>query len=181
MRPQPNADLDLPAAGVQVGTPHLIAFNRCPIPADAARAVLTVLLSGSPLRSRRAVPSKRAAPRLALGMLVRPGCGAAEPQCSSAPSKGQVTDLNRPPGLVPGPSPPAPNPAIAGPALNGSAGWENATGKSYSITSSARASSDGGTVSPSALAVLRLITSSNLVGCSTGKSAGRVPRRSRKS
>src|SRR5262245_7893756 len=34
----------------------------------------------------------------------------------------------------------------------------------YSITSSARARSDGGTVSPSALAVLRLITSSNLVG-----------------
>ena len=34
----------------------------------------------------------------------------------------------------------------------------------YSITSSARASSDGGTVRPSALAVLRLITSSYLVG-----------------
>ena len=36
----------------------------------------------------------------------------------------------------------------------------------HSITSSARASSVGGTVRPSALAVLRLITSSNLVGCS---------------
>ena len=35
----------------------------------------------------------------------------------------------------------------------------------YSITSSARASSVGGTSRPSALAVLRLITSSNLVGC----------------
>ena len=35
----------------------------------------------------------------------------------------------------------------------------------YSITSSARASSVGGTVRPSALAVLRLTTSSNLVGC----------------
>ena len=34
----------------------------------------------------------------------------------------------------------------------------------HSITSSARASSVGGTVRPSALAVLRLITSSNLVG-----------------
>jgi hypothetical protein len=45
----------------------------------------------------------------------------------------------------------------------------------YSITSSARASSDGGTSRPSALAVLRLITSSNLVGCSTGRSAGFVP------
>ena len=42
----------------------------------------------------------------------------------------------------------------------------------HSITSSARASSEGGTVRPSAFAVLRLITSSNLVGCSTGKSAG---------
>jgi hypothetical protein len=35
----------------------------------------------------------------------------------------------------------------------------------YSITSSAVASSDDGTVRPSVLAVLRLITSSNLVGC----------------
>ena len=35
----------------------------------------------------------------------------------------------------------------------------------YSITSSASASSVGGTVRPSALAVLRLITNSNLVGC----------------
>jgi hypothetical protein len=34
----------------------------------------------------------------------------------------------------------------------------------YSITSSARARSDGGTVRPSAFAVLMLITSSNLVG-----------------
>jgi hypothetical protein len=34
----------------------------------------------------------------------------------------------------------------------------------YSISSSARASSEGGTVRPSALAVSRLMTSSNLVG-----------------
>src|SRR5262245_38621261 len=34
----------------------------------------------------------------------------------------------------------------------------------HSMTSSARASNDGGTVRPSVLAVLRLITSSNLVG-----------------
>jgi hypothetical protein len=40
----------------------------------------------------------------------------------------------------------------------------------YSITSSASASSVGGTVRPRALAVLRLTTSSNLVGCSTGRS-----------
>src|SRR5215472_5971859 len=47
----------------------------------------------------------------------------------------------------------------------------------HSITSSARASSDGGIVRPSALAVIRLITRSNLVGCSTGKLAGFAPRR----
>lgn len=49
----------------------------------------------------------------------------------------------------------------------------------YSITSSARESSVGGTVRPSARAVLRLIASSNLVGCSTGRSAGLVPFRIR--
>src|SRR5262245_65140895 len=47
----------------------------------------------------------------------------------------------------------------------------------HSITSSAMASSDGGTSRPSALAVLRLMTSSNLVGCWTGMSAGFAPRR----
>ena len=47
----------------------------------------------------------------------------------------------------------------------------------YSITSSAPASSVGGTVRPSALAALRLMTSSNLVGCWTGKSAGWAPLR----
>jgi hypothetical protein len=36
----------------------------------------------------------------------------------------------------------------------------------YSIISSARSKNDSGIVSPSALAVLRLTTSSNLVGCS---------------
>src|SRR5262249_17729291 len=45
----------------------------------------------------------------------------------------------------------------------------------YSITSSARARIPGGNVSPSALAVLRLTASSNLTGCSTGRSAGLVP------
>ena len=44
----------------------------------------------------------------------------------------------------------------------------------HSITSSAGASSVAGTLRPSALAVLRLITSSNLVGCTTGRSAGFV-------
>jgi hypothetical protein len=46
---------------------------------------------------------------------------------------------------------------------------------SHSITWSARARSDGGTVRPSAFAVFRLMTSSNLVGCCTGRSAGFSP------
>jgi hypothetical protein len=40
--------------------------------------------------------------------------------------------------------------------------------RSYSITSSARARKASGMVSPIAFAVLRLMTSSNLVGCLTG-------------
>jgi hypothetical protein len=47
----------------------------------------------------------------------------------------------------------------------------------HSMTSSARARIDCGITSPSAFAVLRLITSSNLVGCSTGRSAGLAPLR----
>src|SRR5207248_7231367 len=46
----------------------------------------------------------------------------------------------------------------------------------HSITSSARSRNDSGIVIPSALAVLRFTTSSNLVGCSTGMSAGLPPR-----
>ena len=47
----------------------------------------------------------------------------------------------------------------------------------YWITSSAVASSVSGMVRPSALAVLRLMTRSILVGCSTGRSAGLSPLR----
>src|SRR5215467_10949871 len=47
----------------------------------------------------------------------------------------------------------------------------------HSITSSAVASRVGGTVRPNALAVMRLMTRSNLVGCWTGMSAGLAPRR----
>src|SRR5262249_14492877 len=50
---------------------------------------------------------------------------------------------------------------------------------SHSITSSAVASSVLGTVRPRAFAVLRLITSSNLVGSWTGRSAGLSPLRMR--
>ena len=45
----------------------------------------------------------------------------------------------------------------------------------HSITSSARSRNGSGMFRPSALAVVRLMTSSNLVGCSTGMSAGFVP------
>src|SRR5262249_7759391 len=45
----------------------------------------------------------------------------------------------------------------------------------HSITSSARCCRNQGTSTPRALAVLRLITSSNFVGSSTGKSEGFVP------
>src|SRR4030081_335251 len=51
--------------------------------------------------------------------------------------------------------------------------------RTHSITSSARASTVSGTVSPSAFAVLRLITVSYLVGDCTGRSAGFSPLRMR--
>src|SRR5262249_19159786 len=47
----------------------------------------------------------------------------------------------------------------------------------HSINSSARSRTASGILSPSALAVVRLMTKSNLVGCSTGMSAGFAPRR----
>jgi hypothetical protein len=49
------------------------------------------------------------------------------------------------------------------------------TSSSCSITSSARASGDGGMVRPSTLAVATLITNSNLVGRITGRSADLHP------
>jgi len=45
----------------------------------------------------------------------------------------------------------------------------------YSITSSAAIKREGGTVNPSALAVLTLTRSSNFVACTTGRSAGFSP------
>src|SRR5262249_32540099 len=47
----------------------------------------------------------------------------------------------------------------------------------HSITSSAATWSVSGTFMPSAFAVFRLMTSSNLVGCRTGNSAGLSPLR----
>ena len=47
----------------------------------------------------------------------------------------------------------------------------------YSITSSARASSEVEMTVPIVFAVLRLMTSSNCVGCCTGRSEGLAPLR----
>ncbi|MBI1996211.1 MAG: hypothetical protein HYU31_12865 [Deltaproteobacteria bacterium] len=47
----------------------------------------------------------------------------------------------------------------------------------YFTTRVTRMSTIGGIVRPRALAVLRLSTNSNLIGCSTGMSAGFVPLR----
>src|SRR5271165_5349238 len=49
----------------------------------------------------------------------------------------------------------------------------------HSITSAAATCRVNGTVRPSALAVLRLITSSNFIGCWTGRLAGLSPRKIR--
>jgi len=53
--------------------------------------------------------------------------------------------------------------------------WANTGHRAYSITSSARARSDGGMARPNTFAVFRLMTNSNFVGCMTGRSAGFVP------
>src|SRR5262245_44027154 len=49
----------------------------------------------------------------------------------------------------------------------------------HSITSSATATSDGGTVTPSVRAVSALMTSSNFEACTTGRAAGFAPLRTR--
>ena len=57
------------------------------------------------------------------------------------------------------------------------AGKLRCAARTAASTSSARSSIDCGMVRPRALAVFRLITSSNLVGCSTGRSPGLAPLR----
>src|SRR6266496_2606454 len=51
--------------------------------------------------------------------------------------------------------------------------------RTYSITSSASNCNELGTSSPSALAVCMLITNANLMDCTTGRSAGFEPLRTR--
>ena len=64
--------------------------------------------------------------------------------------------------------------SLLGPTFTGwiapACGW-----RTHSITSSAPTSSRSGTARPSAFAVFRLINSSNLVGCSIGRSNGFAP------
>jgi hypothetical protein len=55
--------------------------------------------------------------------------------------------------------------------------WPRSSSMRYSMIWSARPSNDGGIVRRSALAVLRLMTNSNLVGCSIGRSPGFAPLR----
>ncbi len=70
-----------------------------------------------------------------------------------------------------------PRPSKSGVALAILRGSLDPGAGAYWTTSSARPSSDCGIVRPSTLAALRLITSSNFVGCSTGRSAGLAPLR----
>src|SRR5262249_6412857 len=65
------------------------------------------------------------------------------------------------------------------PRSSGAAEQRDERAADHSITSSASASRRSGTARPSALAVLRLSTKSNFVGCITGKSAGFSPLRTR--
>ena len=53
--------------------------------------------------------------------------------------------------------------------------WSRYT--AYLITLSALTSTFGGIVRPICLAALRLMTNSNFIGCSTGRSAGLAPLR----
>src|SRR5262245_17145951 len=63
-------------------------------------------------------------------------------------------------------------PSLVGPVL------EHVTSNhDYSMSSSARAKIDGGTVSPNSFAVFTFTTSSNLAGCSTGRFSGLAPLR----
>jgi hypothetical protein len=62
--------------------------------------------------------------------------------------------------------------AVPGPKIN----WFRLI-RSHSITSSARSSNAGGTMRPSAFAVLTLTVSSNLVGYSNGSSLTLSPRK----
>ena len=103
---------------------------------------------------------------------------------ASNDTEGQVRNAAVLQGL-PGPSAVTYGSIIAGPRamptapshICGRIGGARSKMRRYSITSSAWASRVGGTSRPSAWAVVKLMTRSNLVGCSTGMSPGFAPRR----
>src|SRR5262249_40093230 len=85
---------------------------------------------------------------------------------SKIPDGPQSRGLLRPRGERPNcPCPPEPRDELAS--------------SHHSITSSARSNNDGGTLRPSALAVLRLMVNWILTGSWTGSSLGSVPRKMR--
>ena len=101
------------------------------------------------------------------------------PRCRSLQRRPANRNPQRALSLGRGNTSSCPTPAIGPNWLGASSGKERPftpMAAAYSMTSSARARIDGGTVRASAAAVLRLTTSSNRVGCSTGRSAGCVPR-----
>src|SRR6185437_7533175 len=65
----------------------------------------------------------------------------------------------------------------AGGCLDLSVGCQDWTTSSHSITLSASASNEGGTMTPSVLAALRLTMNVNLAGCSMGRLPGLAPLR----
>src|SRR5215470_8620735 len=95
----------------------------------------------------------------------------ADPERSCGPDKLATQRGARYLQGVGAPMPPGPHYGAAEPS--------NELAPPHSITSLATASRFGGMVSPSALVVLRLITSSNLVGIWMGSSAGFAPRSTR--
>src|SRR6266581_9418329 len=104
---------------------------------------------------------------------IRPGCAPVprlpgpplvtpSPATTPAPSPLPSASQRRPHGYTPSGALPLPHHSHAHP---------------YLITSSAWKRTVGGMVSPRARAVLRLMTSMNFIGCSTGRSAGFAPLR----
>jgi hypothetical protein len=93
---------------------------------------------------------------------ISPAGGAERQKKTSWPVRFELTEQTRTPchTIIPSQEHPLPKKTVA-----------------HSMTSSAVARSNGGTVRPSALAVLRLMTSSNMVGRWTGRSAGLAPLR----
>ena len=115
------------------------------------------------------VPSLVSEPAKACSQAVNAGLPFSRPRASVVPRK---PIRRRGPALSAARAPPA--------ATDGRAAEQgDEIAPPHSIASSANANSFGGKSRPSVLAVLRLMTSSNFVGCTTGKSAGFAPLRTR--